>query len=58
MASKSETKDNSTLYTESVCLTTVPCISMYIYKEKTFKTPHNDNYPNFLTKMREILLLL
>lgn len=62
MALKSETKDNSTLYTESVCLSLSLslslCIYVYIHKAKTFKTTLNVNYPNLLPKMGKPLLLL
>lgn len=59
MALKSETKDNSTLYTETVCLSSLsPSVYMCIYTKKTFKTTLSDNYPKFLPKMRKILLLL
>lgn len=38
MALKSETKDNSTLYTETVCLSSLsPSVYMCIYTKKTFK---------------------
>lgn len=60
MALKSETKDNSTLYT--VCLplpvSLFLCIYVYIHKAKTFKTTLNVNYPNLLPKMGKTVLLL